>query len=558
MIISKILRGVWIPAIACSWFLLAGLAFVPLLGMEDDEALFGIVFYEPRGGVYLYHLGHSHIPLMILSYLGTLKSWIDEPIYRVFGTGIGPTRTPSVLLGAASVWLFYRLLERIAGRLAAAIGCVLLATDAVYLLTSTFDWGPVAVQHVLVLGGALLLLRFWRQRDVRALAGGFFLFGLALWDKALAIWMLSGMAVAALAVVPKQLAQVLTLRHVGVAALWLCVGASPLILYNIHTRGGTLHGNAVYDPAGVPAKARVLVDTIRGSGLMGYFSPEDWQTPQPHLPRGMLQQGAAALASAAGRPRQSFQLYGFLLALLLVPLARGAALRALIFFMVTFAVAWLQMAITAHTGTGLHHTVLLWPLPQAIMAVSFAAAGRRLGAAGIPAVAAVTVVLMASGLLLVNSYFVRMLRNGGTVTWTDAIFPLVDYLRKTTAAKIYCMDWGFLDQARLLSNGQLPVRVGEDPIQKPELSAGDRDELLDMVSGPGHVFVTHPKPLEFFPGLTDKLARFAAAAGYRAEPLEEISDSYGRPTFEVFRFVPQAGGQGAAQKAVPNPARHSF
>jgi 4-amino-4-deoxy-L-arabinose transferase-like glycosyltransferase len=537
LIKKNILRGPWIPLIACSFFFLTGVAFVPLLGMENDEALMGNVFYEPRGGGYFYHLGHSHLPVMVLSYLGALKSWIDRPIYRLFGIGVGTTRVPSVVLGVASIWLFYRLLERIAGRRAALIGCVLLATDVVYLLTATFDWGPVALQHVLVLGGALLLVRFWQQRDEAALAAAFFFFGLALWDKALAIWMLSGMAVAALMTLSKQIAQVSTLRHVGVAVLSLCVGAFPLILYNVHTRGGTFHGNAVYDPASAPAKIPVLADTIRGSGLLGYLSPEDWQTPHPRAPRSWVERVSAELASASHEPHQSLQLYGFLFAVLLVPLARGAALRALVFFLVAFIVAWVQMAFTAHTGNALHHTVLLWPLPQAIMAVSFASASRRLGHAGIPAVAGITAVLMTSGLLLINSYFARIVRNGGGISWTDAIFPLSAYMTKVRANEVYCVDWGFLDSLRLMSDGKLPVRVGEDPIEKTELTSDDRERLLAMISGRDHVFITHQQPFEFYPGLAAKLAQFAEEMGYRKEEMAEFSDSDGRPTFEVFRFV---------------------
>jgi hypothetical protein len=534
---KNILRGTWIPLITGGFFLLAGVAFVPLLGVENDEALFGNAFYEPHGGVYVYHLGRNHLPLMILSYLGTLKSWIYKPIYGLFGIGVRSTRLPSVLLGVASIWLFYRLLDRIAGRRAALIGCGLLVTDAVYLLTSTFDWGPVALQHVLVLGGALLLVRFWQQGDKLALAGGFFLFGLALWDKALAVWMLTGMGVAALATLPKQIARVTAWRHAGIAGVSLLIGAFPLILYNIHTRGGTLHGNTVSDTAGAPGKVRVMADTIRGSGLLGYLSPEDWQTPHPHTPRGWVERASEKLASASHEPHQSLQLYGFLLAVLLIPLARGAALRALIFFLVTFAVAWVQMAFTAHAGNALHHTVLLWPLPQAIMAVAFASASRRLSAAGIPAVATVTAILMASGLLLINSYFARMVRNGGAISWTDAIFPVSEYMKKVQATEVYCVDWGFLDSLRFLSDGKLPVRVGEDPIDKTELTGDDRERLFDMVSDPDHVFITHQKPFEFYPGLAEKLAKFADDEGYRKRVLEKFSDSNGRPTFEVFRFI---------------------
>jgi hypothetical protein len=360
--------------------------------------------------------------------------------------------------------------------------------------------------------------------------------------------MLSGLAVAAAVTLSKPILRMSTLRHLGVSALSLCVGAFPLILYNIHTRGGTFHGNAVYDAARMPEKVRALADTIRGSGLMGYLSPEDWQTAHPHAPRGWVERASVEVASFAGSPGQSLQLYGLLLAVLLIPLARGPALRALIFFVVALVVAWVQMAFTAHAGNALHHTILLWPLPQAIMAVSFAAASRRLGDAGVPAVATITAVLMASGLLLINSYYARIVRNGSAISWTDAVYPLSDYLRKTDATEVYCMDWGFLDTLRLLSDGKLPVRVGEDPIQRPELTGDDREHLLNMVSGANHIFVTHEKGFEFFPGLTEKLAKFAEGVGYRKEELAQFSDSKGRPTFEVFRFVGQAPSSASWRK----------
>ena len=77
-----------------------------------------------------------------------------------------------LLAGVASVWLFFRLLDRIAGRRAAIIGCTLLAVDSTYLLTVCFDWGPVALQHLLLVAGLLLLVRFYQLRGLaRALLG---------------------------------------------------------------------------------------------------------------------------------------------------------------------------------------------------------------------------------------------------------------------------------------------------------------------------------------------------------------------------------------------------
>src|SRR5882724_7536481 len=103
------------------------------------------------------------------------------------------------------------------------------------------------------------------------------------------------------------------------------------------------------------------------------------------------------------------------------------------------------MAVTANAGGSVHHAILIWPLPHMAIAISFAAASRRLGRAGIPALAGVLAVMMISGLLVTNEYYTRMRRNGGGQNWTDAIFRLSDYMTTQHAKYVYSVDWGIMD-----------------------------------------------------------------------------------------------------------------
>ena len=148
---------------------------------------------------------------------------------------------------------------------------------------------------------------------------------------------------------------------------------------------------------------------------------------------------------------------------LLAPLARGRDLRAILFALVAMAVAWIQMATTPTAGGSVHHTILLWPLPAMVIAVSFAAASRRLGRAGIPAVAVILAVLVTSDILVTNEYFWKSVRNGGSHTWTDAVFPLSADLMAMHPAAVYCADWNIFENLRLLDRGALPLRSGMDP-----------------------------------------------------------------------------------------------
>jgi hypothetical protein len=527
----------------CFFFLMAGLAFLPHLGIENDEAIFANAFYKPGGSEeYVYTLGHTRLPLMLMNYLGTLKSWIYRPVFRLWGTGVESLRIPVLLAGALSIWLFYRLMQRVAGERAALIGCGLLSVDAIYLLATCFDWGPVALQHLLLVGGALALARFWQDRNEMALAAGFFLFGLALWDKAVAIWLLSGLGIAAAVTMPRQIFDRLTARRLAVAVLALALGAMPLIVYNVRSGLGTFHGTAAFDASDIPGKARAFRGTLSGSILFGWLTTENWQTPNPHAPQGWLQRTSAAIAQGTGNPHRSFLFYAFCAALLLTPLARGAELRAIVFAMVAMAVAWCQMAFTAGAGGGAHHVILLWPLPQMVMGISFASASRRLGGAGIPVLASLLVVVLGSGLAVMNEYYAQAVRNGGGMAWNDAIFPLSDYMKSTAWRTVFCLDWGFLDTLRMLSGGKLPVRVGTDQMSKPEMSLQDHRQLNEMISEPDNVFVAHAKDFEFGRGLSGRLLQYAGNAGFHRETLAVISDSFGRHVFEVYRFAgpPQA------------------
>jgi 4-amino-4-deoxy-L-arabinose transferase-like glycosyltransferase len=521
---------------ACLFFFLAGRAFIPHLGIQNDEALFATVLYQPRAAEFTLHIGHSQVALMLMSYLGTLKAWIYSPIFRVFGTGVSALRDPVLLAGVASVWLFYMLLRRVAGERAAVIGCGLLAVDSLYLLTTCFDWGPVALQHLLLVGGLLLLVRFYQTRQDLALAGGSFLLGLAMWDKALAIWMLAGMGVAGILTFRRQIFGVTTIRRVATGALAFALGALPLIIYNVDEKFPTFRSNMTRDTSNIPGKARMLMNTVNGQGLFDWLVNDNWEAPVPHQPEGWLQRASAKISSLAGHPRHNLMLYAFALALLLAPLARGDALRTILFALIAMAVAWAQMAVTARAGTSVHHAILLWPFPEMAIAVSFAAASRRLGRAGIPSLAAVLVVLIISGALVTNEYYTLMLRNGSQ-NWTDAIFKLSDYMKGVPSNGIYCADWGIMDGLRLLNRGKLPLNVGTDPIRQPELSQDDRDYLKRVISEPSHVFIAHTKDYEVFQGVNAKLLKYAAASGYEREMVAVIPDGWGRPVYDVYRFV---------------------
>ncbi len=527
----------YIAIAACAWFLLAGQLFVPLLGVEADEALFAGAFYQPHGAITL-RLFHKQVPVMLMSYLGALKAWIYRPMFNWFRPGVWSLREPMLLVGALSIWVFFLLLRRTSGERAAVIGCTLLAVDAQYLLTTVYDWGPVALQHLFLATAAYLLVRFYQQGSQRALAGAAFLVGLALWDKAIATWMISGAAIAMLAFYPGRVRALLTRRRIAICAAGFLLGALPLVLYNRRNHWETFHGNFKLDREPYPTKTHTILLTLDGSGLLGFFAAEDWQPPAPRRPEGHVQALSTKLAGLTGNPHHSLLLYAFALAILLAPFAGPDSRRAILFCLVAMIVAWIQMAITQNAGATVHHTILLWPLPQAIVAISFAAASRRVGKIGRPLLATVTAAILLSGLLLTNQYYAQMIRNGpAALAWSEAIFPLNRYVMGFPRTAVICMDWGILEGLRYLSRGKLFLYADVD------------SDSFDFAN-PDFLYIAHTKGAQNFPTNDTFLAK-AAAAGFRPNVVNTVYDNFGRAIFQVYRLAPAS--QQAELPSRPKP-----
>jgi hypothetical protein len=89
----------------------------------------------------------------------------------------------------------------------------------------------------------------------------------------------------------------------------------------------------------------------------------------------------------------------------------------------------------------------------------------------------------------------------------------------------------------MLNRGQLPISFAAEPIFKPQLTEEDRAALREIISGAGNIFIGHTKEYEVFPGNNEKLVQFAAEAGRRTEMLRIVPDYFGRPVYEVYKFV---------------------
>ena len=523
-------RANLLAVVLCGLFLAVSLPWITRLGIQTDEAIFAGGIYPPFAGQFIVRIFKHDVPLMVMSYVGSLKSLIWRMIFFLWQPSPASVRIPALLLSALCIWLLYRLLAATVGVRAGLAAAALLATDPMYIMYSRYDHGPVVIQHVCQIGSLLALARFYQTGSRRWLASGFFLLGLGIWEKAVFSWILGGFLVAAAAVFWREIGQKLSGRNARVAVLALVVGSSPLLLYNVRHSFETFRGNTVWSAEGFSAKAGLLWRTLQGDALFGSMTRDVWEEPFRE-PANAAERASLALSGATGLRRQSLAGYLAAAAVLLVPLVwRTAARKAFLFALIALAVAWLQMALIKGAGGGAHHTILLWPLPALGTAAVLAASSQRLRF-GAVLLAALLAVAVFANLLVLNTYYTCLLRNGGTSSWTDAMYPAFEAIHKQPKEAICTIDWGFFDTVRLFEQGHTTLCAAPDPVDD-----ASRAGALRQIQHPGYIFLTHTAGNETFVGMTGRFLAVAREAGFQVVARQRFRDSNGRETVEVFRF----------------------
>jgi 4-amino-4-deoxy-L-arabinose transferase-like glycosyltransferase len=525
-----------IAAFCVALFILNGISLIPYPGLQNDEAFFSAALYDPNHVASVLRVFGRPIPLMHLTYVGTLKAWLCAPILKLWGPDPYSIRLPALLIGSGTIVLFFLLLRRAAGAYAAIIGTAVLSADPIFLLTNLFDWGPVALQFLLTVGGCYCLLRFAQKHTRPWLSSGFLLFGLALWHKAVFVWTLVALLVATLVLFRKELARASTRRNLALAFLSFSIGAFPFLRYNLQRPLATFRENAGYSLFEAKVKAHVMRGTLDGSALFGYMVWENAvENPLPAETR--LERLSFAVSELAGQPHRTVLPWLVAPGIVLIPLLwNTSSRRPALFGAIVFLLMWAQMLCSKGAGSAVHHSVLAWPWPHFLIGASFAGLAGRYCRLGVALALTVTLAGFASSLLVTNQYRTQLIRNGAKQSWSDAIFPLSSLLSRLPAEQVVLVDWGMLDSLRLLHNGKLPLRWGAPPFLKPVPDASNLREIHQMLATPGLVFVGHADGHEQFAGVNENLRRITMMQGFRKQLLYGVRDRNGRAVFEVFRF----------------------
>ena len=118
----------------------------PYPGLQADEVVFVTPFYSwKHTAICVAFWIASQIPVMSVDYLGTLKSLLYWPVFKIWAPNDWSIRVPVCMVSVGTLLIFGSLVRRAAGPGIAILACLLLASDCSFIFVNVFDWGPVSL-----------------------------------------------------------------------------------------------------------------------------------------------------------------------------------------------------------------------------------------------------------------------------------------------------------------------------------------------------------------------------------------------------------------------------
>jgi hypothetical protein len=475
-----------------------GLLFLWQAGLQADEVMFLAAVFDPVRAIWSWDGPLGRIPLMLMPYLGATKSLVWAAFAPWAPAGPLFVRLPAVLMGAVTVYLVYRLIAKLVSAEGALISAGLLAVDTAYIISSTYDWAPAAVQTLCVtLAAVLIAARGGRVRMRWALIG--ILFGLLVWNKAIALFNLAGFAIAALACLRGRIR---IERGAAISgALGFLVGCLPLIVYNATHDFATWGVRETFVSRSVGFKLNAAFSTFDASVFNGYVFATDgaplWMPRHNLMPLALLACAGCFFLVKAGSPGR----------------------RVLAFAWVALIAAFALMLPFRNAGSGPQHILLLYPLPQIIIGTTTASLVSRMHFAARIGVLAVAL----SCLAVTGAYAMQGWVSGFSVTWTDAVYRLRQQLARQHVRRVIAADWGIAEPLIALSR----ERIACTPAYT--LNADSLKEMAET----GALVVRHTDAAAIEPWQTADLRRLAGEVGIRLDPVSVVHDPHGRAVFEI-------------------------
>jgi hypothetical protein len=549
----------WRIVAVSALLLYLGLALhqLDLPGFNYDEALDAApavqtVLGQRVDGAYTITLGGRSWPLMVSQYLGPTTTYLLAAAFSILGISAVSVRAAGVFVGLISLLLSWGFLREYLDERAAALSVLLLAISPGFVFWSRliawvhFPMMPIAIATI------WLLFRWYSRRLRRYFVMAAFCLGWGMQTHIMFLLVGGGLGLAWLLLSPWLGTgrgwrrwlwpwQITGTRVWALGALALLIGASPLLIYNLQA-GGTIQYAGGRFASGESGKFRSwhdLVDTI----------------PVAFRSLGALLGGGWFASRMGGRHQNLLALPAFGLALALIAWLGARRRLSYGLLRIAFCAILVLSAVLLRTliegADGIHHLLLVWPLPQALLAVSVLSLSdslrrdprlessipRKQQVLGLGALVLIAACLTGAEAWTTLASHRTLAQTRGVGFFSDAISSLAHDLEQPGAPQSIAMDWGFRRNLQVLTQNRVdpPEWFTYSRPPGPEFEGYVRDLISRY---PGALYLFHVPGYTAFPG---HWAIFEEVA-YRHHLSPVLWKTYyqgnGEPIYQVYTLKP--------------------
>jgi hypothetical protein len=341
------------------------------------------------------------IPVLVIPYIGVVKSALFAPIFAIWGVSVETIRIPAIALSAATLVVAYFMGREVIGRWSAIL-VVLMGTCPTFIFMSKMDWGPNVVGIFLTVSLLLSFLRYLNTGRIAWLWTVFLLALIGIFDKQNFVWLVIAVGVGGAVVYRRRLWELATARPRATAAaaatfvVALLVFGWTLVLPNLSNQGSS----ALQEPFSHLVFAWGLYErTVGYSELINWFTYQNLRQPAWMDLQWVF--ALSALGVLALRRRRGA-----------LPDEAVRPAKAAVFFFIVFVVMIFEVAATKQ-ATGSWHVIELMPYPVLVLLCSLVAvirsgiSFRRL----ISAVTATGLCLILAAQVVSTTHYVWLMQN---------------------------------------------------------------------------------------------------------------------------------------------------
>lgn len=503
-------EGLAEQGIYCDIGLLAWKALVPIAGIDMGA--------DPH---FVTAFGRSY-PLMLLDYHGPAEIYFAIPWIRLLGHTALALHVGPVLLGMATIPLFYALqLAIYRSRLAAAVNSALLFSSVSYIVGCRLGLYTGTLLIFLALAAAFCFLRWDRtDRPVWAVAG-FFWIGIGLGSRIFFVWFALAAALFAWRSGLLGKLRLLNRRRALLCAAAMLVGVLPVLVANVQEPLFSLRflaGHAVVSSDGVsnlryPAN---LLERLRHVWLL-------WRGDAYSVGRNPLNAALLAAAWAIGLWR--------------LWKGRGKT-SAGAWSRLPFWAVGVTLLLSPLTPSGFQalHLYVAYPffffMPGAV-AAAFESRWRRGGRIALAVLIGAVVARNASLFLYERAH--QQIHGGHDVRW-NGLAAVADWLRDRGVRSVALGDTGLTDPLRYLTGMEVGIKeIFWAPYLKVDRAMIESALLERLRAEKEGYYLFRPKEIGWI-DYHDRFLELAAASGKRVTAKKEFLAENGRRLFVLYRI----------------------